>query len=321
MKKGIALLLILTFLFSLSGCQSAEAKKTDELIATIGDVTLDSGAAIAQAEEAYAALSDKDKEGVKKSDNLRVARKTYDNMVAAKEVDALISALGEADFSLVPALKDARNAYNALNDNAKSYVTTLDKLEYTEKAMEDILTLVGTWLYEADLSEQMKEEMAELDDSFLTNDLRFTVPITFSFDDKGGVNLSVDQELLKKSMDDFLDPFVDYLLEIVKQEYVNSGMNPDEFDSLIQQTMGMSAEDYLRSTLDQLTEELYKDFDLSYNASYYIDGNNIVLEGEDGSVDRMEFVCDGEKLTILSSELPFEDEMGVFTFPVEFIRR
>lgn len=65
MKKIIALMLCAVVLLSLCACgKSKEAQNVDDLILAIGEVSIDSAEKIAVAEEAYNALSDKDKSKV-----------------------------------------------------------------------------------------------------------------------------------------------------------------------------------------------------------------------------------------------------------------
>ena len=65
MKKVAVLLLCLVICLSLCGCQKTEAvKNVESLIDGIGQVTLESVEAVAEAEAAYEALTDKEKESV-----------------------------------------------------------------------------------------------------------------------------------------------------------------------------------------------------------------------------------------------------------------
>lgn len=75
MKKMISLLLVFTLCLSLCACgKSAEAKKVDEMILAIGEVTIDSVSAVDAAVEAYKALSDKDRESVENYAVLEIAQ-------------------------------------------------------------------------------------------------------------------------------------------------------------------------------------------------------------------------------------------------------
>ena len=82
MKKILSFLLVLTLALSLSACGKSEAAKTvDDQIAAIGDVTLDSEASIAAAEEAVAVLPEADKKQLGNLGALEEARSTYESLV------------------------------------------------------------------------------------------------------------------------------------------------------------------------------------------------------------------------------------------------
>lgn len=66
---------------------------------------------------------------------------------AAAEVDALINAIGEVtDYSKADQIKAARKAYDALNDNAKTKVTTLETLKAAETALAEYAPLVSEFV-------------------------------------------------------------------------------------------------------------------------------------------------------------------------------
>ena len=77
MKKALSLILALVLCLSLCACgKSEEAQSVDDLILAIGDVTIDSKDAIAVADDAYNALSEKDKEAVEHYAELTEAKNT-----------------------------------------------------------------------------------------------------------------------------------------------------------------------------------------------------------------------------------------------------
>ena len=57
MKKFIFAVFIFVACFALCGCKSHEVKEAEDQIDSIGEITTESGLAISEAEEAYAALS------------------------------------------------------------------------------------------------------------------------------------------------------------------------------------------------------------------------------------------------------------------------
>ena len=65
MKRMISLLLVLIIVFALSGCGKSQAvQDAEEAINLVGEVSLDSGEAIQNAERHYNILTDNEKEKV-----------------------------------------------------------------------------------------------------------------------------------------------------------------------------------------------------------------------------------------------------------------
>ena len=74
MKKAISFILVLAMCLSLCACGKSEAvKNTETLIASIGDVSLESKSAITAARNAYDALTEEEKETVEGYDTLTSA--------------------------------------------------------------------------------------------------------------------------------------------------------------------------------------------------------------------------------------------------------
>lgn len=85
MKRIVALVLAFAVLLSLSACgKSKAAKAADELIISIGTVTLDSETAIIKAEEAVAALSSDETEDLENLELLKSSRAEFDELKAAE---------------------------------------------------------------------------------------------------------------------------------------------------------------------------------------------------------------------------------------------
>lgn len=77
-KKSLSLILVLVLTLSLfTGCKSKDAKVVEKLIDSIGEVNVDSGAAIGAAEEAYNSLSISDKDSISNYDILEAAKDEY----------------------------------------------------------------------------------------------------------------------------------------------------------------------------------------------------------------------------------------------------
>lgn len=134
---------------TLTVLSKAEQAKITALVAQIEaltSVTTESGEAIEAAESAYAALSSGGKKLVTNVKKLTQARTDYDKLMAednqdkadraaAKAVDDLIDAIGEVTLGSEAAIKAAQDAYHALNENAKKYVTKLDTLKAAQNKL------------------------------------------------------------------------------------------------------------------------------------------------------------------------------------------
>ena len=82
MKKVVTLILVLMLCLVLCACGKSEAViQAETLISVVGEVTLDSESAIAAAESAYHALSEKEQAQVENYATLTEARSTFDTML------------------------------------------------------------------------------------------------------------------------------------------------------------------------------------------------------------------------------------------------
>lgn len=121
----------------------AAAKAVDDLIAAIGEVTIDSKSEIDAARAAYTALTDTQKGYVTLLAVLESAEDTYQSNLSdqqrAQEVDEIIDSIGTVSAESGAVIQAAREAYDALNDNQKGYVTKLSALEAAEAAYAEIL--------------------------------------------------------------------------------------------------------------------------------------------------------------------------------------
>ena len=99
---GIILLVVLN-------SKSAEAKRVDTLISSIGTVTLDSESKITEAEKEVEGLSIEDYKQLNNIEQLEKARKTYDNLVSKEKADKIIALINEIGNVTI----DSENKINA----------------------------------------------------------------------------------------------------------------------------------------------------------------------------------------------------------------
>ena len=112
--------------------RAAEITGVEEKINAIGNVTLDSAAAIKEAEDAYNALTDAEKADVSNAGTLTAARAAYDKLVkdnaTADKVIAAINEIGEVTLESESKIVAAEALYAELSNDQKTLVTNYETL-------------------------------------------------------------------------------------------------------------------------------------------------------------------------------------------------
>jgi len=133
MKKWLVSVLALALTLSLAACgKSDAAKAVDDQITALGTVTLDSGAAITAAEQALAALEEKDAKQVENAAALTAARETYERLVLedkAAKVEEVIRAIGTVTVDSQKEIDAAQAAYDAAPADVKALVKNAGDIE------------------------------------------------------------------------------------------------------------------------------------------------------------------------------------------------
>lgn len=136
MKKTTICILCVLMCLVLCACGKSEAvKNTEAAIEAIGTVTLDSGAAIEEAENLYAALPEEEKEQVENYELLLTSRDEY-NQLRVSDVESKINGIGTVTLDSGNAITQAREAYDALDAGLQSQVSNYSALETAEEDYE-----------------------------------------------------------------------------------------------------------------------------------------------------------------------------------------
>ena len=101
-------------------------------------MTLTSKSAIEAAESAYAALTAEQKLLVTNADVLAAARKSYNDLAAAKAVEDQIAAIGKVTLTSKSAIEKAEAAYEALTEEQKALVSNADLIAAAKTAYENL---------------------------------------------------------------------------------------------------------------------------------------------------------------------------------------
>lgn len=153
--------------YELPGTESAKviaqdaAYNVDQVIAAIGNVSMESQAAISDARGQYDALSEEAKTYVENYDTLTAAEATLAQLQAdaaaqaqaaadaaaaeqarndAQPVIQAINSIGTVTLESEAAITDARNKYNSLSEAAKNYVTNYSVLTEAERQLAELKT-------------------------------------------------------------------------------------------------------------------------------------------------------------------------------------
>ncbi len=114
------------------------ADEIDELIESVGEVTLESGELIDAARSAYDAADREVQTAVQMLPELEESEKTFHRLEvekAAEEIDALIAEIGEVTLESGESIKAARSAYDHAEEEIKAEVSSLSTLTEAEEML------------------------------------------------------------------------------------------------------------------------------------------------------------------------------------------
>lgn len=159
MKRALLILIIAVMCLSLCSCGKSEAAtNADNMILEIGEVTLESGDKIANAEEAVGNLKESEYKQLEQISILEEARTTYDRLVEEKrivdnnnaisEIETAINDIGTVTLDQESTIDSVRFLYNKGNDEVKAGITNYEVLEQAEAQLsnlkvQNVINLIG----------------------------------------------------------------------------------------------------------------------------------------------------------------------------------
>lgn len=127
--------------YPMLGWETGDVPAVINLINSIGTVTEDNNTDILEARDAYDRLSTAYKPLVTNYGILESAERSYHAFGEAKNMDAMIDAIGTVTADSKSAIAEARKAYDALTEEAKALVTKLDVLTAAEGRYEQLMAV------------------------------------------------------------------------------------------------------------------------------------------------------------------------------------
>ncbi len=140
-KRVAALIAACSLAACLAGCVSdPDVMAAQDAIAAIGEVSLNSRAAIESARSSYDALSDEQKAKVGNADALEAAEGEWQDSYGSRieEAERLIDAIGDVTLDSDEAVGKAAVAYHALSTDEKVYVSNRDVLASDQNALDKL---------------------------------------------------------------------------------------------------------------------------------------------------------------------------------------
>lgn len=138
MRKGLTILFTIFLCLALCSCGKSErAENVDNLILSIGEVTLKSGEKIQEAEKAVTALEEADYKQLDQLPVLEEAKNEY-LILQAHEIEKLIDSIKAGTIENEKTIKKARAAYDDSDDAVKEKVLNYSKLEKIEQDLSDL---------------------------------------------------------------------------------------------------------------------------------------------------------------------------------------
>lgn len=207
----------------------------------------------------------------------------------------------------VDLLHTSREAYKAGTAafEAKDYATALSEYEkvlvggenYDEvKANMEICKLellpdfVGTWTNTLDIGPALAALMG------MTGDDRFKLEMTsyYEFAPDGTGTKYADEEVLKKSFDEYMDFIAQLVIEKSAKEY---GMSKEQLDKQFKAQYGYGVAEYIKKSID--LDEAFSDLD-KQSFTYTVDGNTITAI--DSKDNKVYFTREGDELLLDADE-------------------
>lgn len=276
LRRGLSIVLCLVLALTLTACKSGAAKAAEALIDAIGEVTAESEAAIKAAEDAMAALEEKDRTQVENSQKLTDARNALDIALSEKMIDAI----GEVTAESEDLIEKAEAAFAELTDEQKSAVSNASVLTEAREKLEAALEaaqlkalrqeLVGVWLHELEMGPTMSSAIeASLAQTYGGYGLMFSdyldgyvMGMKLSLNDDGTYLLEADPDIMREENEKLGKAIVDYLSDLavitLGEEIVNQGLAetaPIDWDG-ISALIGKSENDFFTQTFGMSREEL-----------------------------------------------------------------
>lgn len=143
------------------------------------------------------------------------------------------------------------------------------------------------------------------------------IPIMLTFSDDGEITIEAYEDAADETSEALNEAVEEYLTDMLYEQFTSQGYSKEEVDAMIQESTGMSMEEYVADAVAEL--DLYDEFvsALDSEGEYEVDDDKMTIE-IDG--DEAEVELDGDTLILDNAENEEDWEAAGFKFPVELKR-
>lgn len=200
------------------------------------------------------------------------------------------------------------------------------------------LTLDGKWCGELNMGSVFEQALAEgemegVDPTEYFDFSGFVIPFVLTLNADKTYGFDVDRELFTKVLEDQSDVFAegfkkyfhDLMDSLIEEEDIDledflSSMNVDSLDEFLETSLGMTIEDFAKSTLDESFAEIRDDEETFKASGTWEFKDNIVSLNDDGGSES-EGTYDKDADTITYSMAGFDDETFSLNDPFVVFKR
>ena len=183
--------------------------------------------------------------------------------------------------------------------------------------------LIGKWEGKADITEAVTTGLKnELGDDFDFDPDPIFVYGTLTLNEDGTYSFEFDEAKTTESVVNMLNGMKDALKETLYQAFEAQGISREDADAAIEESAGMSMDDYLETSMDSLKDEVDLDFAENNEVGTFESKDaTLTLHPENNEDETMTFKLDVSKLTLTFDvdQLNLDDDIFDGIDKLEFV--
>lgn len=194
--------------------------------------------------------------------------------------------------------------------------------ESESESEEEELGIEGAWEFTWDLGDMISEQMEGIDFSH-----SLEVKIVMNLEKDGTAKLSLDEQTLVASFEDWVKEFGKYMVEFMYQQAEEGGMDREAFQTYVLDQQGVSVEEYVAQLVEQSfdREMIFGEFEGANSEGTYVVEDELltitVVNDDEEEVSTYKYELDKDTLSITPTDTSESDLFGnTVGYPLTFTR-